>query len=105
MLSEAVWDEFLTAAQPLLSRHVFETWLKPVRCRSVKDGVVTLEVRDRFSHDWLSDHYLSFIRDGLSRHAGVSVAIEWVINPELRPAAPTRFIPSFQSPLPMSGRP
>ena len=80
----AHWERFLDTIQPVLSVHVFETWLRPIRCQGLINGVVTLEVRDQFSQDWLSDHYLDFIRDGLSKQIGESVAIEWSINPELK---------------------
>ena len=83
--SHDVWDQFLGAAGASLSRHVLDTWLRPVHCRSVLDGVVTLEVRDQFSRDWLNDHYFDFIRDGLTHQLGHSIAIEWVINPSLPP--------------------
>jgi len=87
--AQTIWQEFLDAAQPNLSKHVLETWLRPVHCSGAADGVVTLEVRDRFFRDWLNDHYADFIHDGLSRRMGHAVAIEWVINPDLRLPAPT----------------
>lgn len=83
-----VWEEFLTSAEPGLSYHVLETWLRPIQCSSFEDGVATLEVRDQFSRDWLHDHYFDFIRDGLAQVTGHPVAIEWKINPELQKTAP-----------------
>lgn len=81
-----VWEKFLTRAEPSLSDHVLETWLRPIQCSSFEDGVATLEVRDQFSRDWLHDHYFDFIRDGLAQVTGQPVAIEWKINPELHNA-------------------
>lgn len=81
--AEELWLRFLATVRPKLSAHVVDTWLVPVRCSSYADSVVTLEVRDQFFKDWLTDHYLDFIRDGLSVEAGETVAIEWRVNPSL----------------------
>ena len=81
--AQELWLEFLAAVQPKLSSHVFETWLKPLRCVRIEDEVAVLEVRDQFSRDWLNDHYLDFIRNGLTELTGVAVGVDWVINPAL----------------------
>ncbi len=78
----AVWTAFIQAAEPQISRHVLETWLKPIRCLSIAAGTAILEVRDQFARDWLNDHYIDFIREGLERAANDNLAIEWVINPK-----------------------
>jgi len=78
---ETLWEDFLTAIAPHVSGHVLETWLRPVRCLAIGDARVTLEVRDRFARDWLNDHYVDVIRDGLANLLGESVAIDWEIRP------------------------
>src|SRR5512138_1948078 len=78
-----LWLGFLNAAKPRMSSHVFETWLRPIHCVRYADDTVVLEVRDQFSRDWLNDHYLDFIREGLNEILGTSTAIEWVVNPAL----------------------
>jgi chromosomal replication initiator protein len=80
-----LWQDFLVSVQSKLSSHVLETWLRPVRCSQFDEGRVVLEVRDQFFRDWLTDHYLDFIREGLTHSAGRPVVIEWSINPEMRP--------------------
>jgi chromosomal replication initiator protein len=84
-----LWGGFLTAAAGKLSSHVIDSWLTPIRCARFENGTVVLEVRDQFARDWLRDHYVDFIRDELSLVAGESVAVDWVVNPELRLADPT----------------
>jgi chromosomal replication initiator protein len=84
--AEQLWTSFLSTDCTKLSKHVLDTWLKPVRCVAFENGVVTLEVQDQFFRDWLSDHYLDFILEGLARNAGHKVAIEWRINAALRSA-------------------
>jgi chromosomal replication initiator protein len=75
------WNAFLGASRDNISKHVLETWLTPVRCLSLENGTATLEVRDQFFRDWLNDHYLDFIRNGLKAFLGQVPAIEWVMNP------------------------
>ncbi len=83
-LPEDLWRAFLESVKPKISAHVMDTWLAPVRCVGYDSGTVTLEVRDQFFRDWLSDHYLDTIRDGLAQEAGEALAIEWQINTSLR---------------------
>lgn len=80
---QELWLDFITAVKPKLSSHVLETWLRPVRCVRFADDTAVLEVRDQFSRDWLNDHYLDFIRDGLSGLVQGPVAIDWVVNPNV----------------------
>ena len=83
--SAQAWTDFLETVSSQVSGHVLETWLRPVRCLSLDGGTAILEVRDQFASDWLNDHYVDFIRDGLSKMLGTSVAIEWVTNPDRAP--------------------
>lgn len=73
----SLWERFLRAIEPKLSAHVIDNWLRPVRCANFDGEIVTLEVRDEFFRNWLSDHYLDFVRDHLVEilHSPVSVAL------------------------------
>ncbi|RYF12391.1 MAG: chromosomal replication initiator protein DnaA [Deltaproteobacteria bacterium] len=81
--TEALWDDFLESVRPTLSSHVLDTWLRPVRCTRFAAGTATLEVRDQFFRDWLTDHYVDFIQRGLSALAGEAVTIAWSVNPAM----------------------
>ncbi len=95
---EELWQSFVRAVRPKLSAHVVDTWLAPVRCANYEGGTVTLEVRDQFSRDWLTDHYLDFIREHLSREAGEPLAIEWRINASLHAEPATKSEPLPEEP-------
>ena len=49
---QKLWGDFLATVQAKLSNHVYETWLKPVRCSGMADDTVVLEVRDQFFRDF-----------------------------------------------------
>jgi chromosomal replication initiator protein len=80
-----LWLTFLAAQSAKLSPHVMSTWMSPVRCTQYDGKTATLEVPDQFSRNWLNDHYLTFIVNGLSEAAGHPVAVTWAINTELGP--------------------
>ncbi len=80
---EELWRAFLVHAKERVSGHVYETWLKPLRCAEIAGETVRLEVRDQFSRDWLCDHYCDFIRDGLAELLGAAIAVDLVVNPAL----------------------
>lgn len=81
---EQLWTRFLEVDCAKLSRHVLDTWLRPIRCVAVESGTIVLEVQDQFFRDWLSDHYLDFIQESLSKHTGERVSIAWRINEALK---------------------
>jgi chromosomal replication initiator protein len=81
--NDRLWEDFLVLITPKLSRHVVETWMRPIQFQSFIGGVVTLAVADQFSRDWLNDHYLSFIRDHLAELIGAPVAVDWLIDSKI----------------------
>ena len=82
---EQLWQRLLEAISPRVSNHVFETWIRPVRCVGHEAGVIRLEVRDLFARDWLRDHYLDVLREQLATLAGEPLAIEWEVARERAP--------------------
>jgi chromosomal replication initiator protein len=78
-----LWQRFLDTLKPKISGHVIKTWFKPVRLVGISRGIVTLQVRDQFFKDWLTDHYLDLLKTGLSQVTGEPVFIDWELNPSL----------------------
>lgn len=80
---ETPWESFLAENEAALSAHVLDTWLRPIRFEGHKNTKVTLAVPDQFFRDWLTDHYLDFIQEGLSKKLETPIKIEWEIDPSL----------------------
>ena len=80
-----LWANFLSVARNKVSAHVWQTWLQPIQPREIVDGTLILAVRDQFFKDWLADHYLDFIRDHISDIAGQSLALDWSLDPTIKP--------------------
>ncbi|MDP7037952.1 MAG: chromosomal replication initiator protein DnaA [Myxococcota bacterium] len=81
-----LWANFLSVARTKVSAHVWQTWFKPIQPREIVDGTLILAVRDQFFRDWLSDHYLDFIRDHLNDIAGENLALDWSLDPTIKAA-------------------
>ena len=80
---QELWAGFIDSIRQSLSNHVVQTWLEPALCVGCDGSTVQLAVRDNFARDWLSNHYLTFIRDGLTRFTGKETVVELLVIPEL----------------------
>ena len=80
---QELWAGFIDSIRQSLSSHVIQTWFEPALCVGSDGSTIQLAVRDSFARDWLSNHYLTFIRDGLTRFTGKETVIELLVIPEL----------------------
>ena len=74
---------FIDSIRGKLSGHVVQTWLEPTLCTGLAEATLELAVRDSFARDWLTNHYLEFIRDGLTQFRAQSTVVQLVVAPEL----------------------
>lgn len=80
---QELWLGFIDSIRASLSSHVVQTWFEPALCVGADDATIQLALRDTFARDWLSNHYLTFIRDGLSQFTGREMVVELTVIPEL----------------------
>ena len=80
---QELWHGFIDSIRNSLSSHVVQTWFEPALCVGADDATIQLALRDAFARDWLSNHYLTFIHDGLSRFTGRKMVVELLVVPEL----------------------
>jgi chromosomal replication initiator protein len=75
---EPLWHQVVEALQASLSKPTFETWIRPARLRSWRDGQLLLEAPNSFACSWLRKNYLTQIEAIASDLAGqpVQVSIE-----------------------------
>jgi chromosomal replication initiator protein len=79
---EILWDKAAKIIKETVSQQNFDTWIHPIRITHMEGDQVHLSVPNRFFRDWLSDNYLSLIRDSLKSATGVPFQIELVIDQE-----------------------
>lgn len=59
--SEKLWSQVLDKVRSELSDQNFTTWFKPIACLKISEEEIVLGVPDRFSRDWIKDHYQDII--------------------------------------------
>jgi len=57
----SLWNKALSKFQSELSDHSFATWFNPIHCVEITPEKIELGVQDKFSLDWLKDHYQDLI--------------------------------------------
>ncbi len=60
------WSKALDSLKEKVGQQNFEIWIKPINLLSVREGVVELEVPNRFFKEWVSEHYSLQIREALN---------------------------------------
>jgi chromosomal replication initiator protein len=86
---EAEWLEALPRLRQLVGDRNFATWIEPIRCAKNGNGLC-LEVGSRFFQEWVTRHFLSAIRQALTRADGTVPALRIAVAGEQAraPAAP-----------------
>jgi chromosomal replication initiator protein len=77
---DIVWQRFLTSLESKLPAAVIDTWVRPSRLLAIDSDQLTIGAPNKFSRDWLADHYLpaleSAARDCLDGQQRVAVVID-----------------------------
>lgn len=63
----------------------FELWIKPLRLLSVKDGVATVEVPNRFFKEWIEANTPLLIQEAVSEVVGSPTAVKYKIAEKQTP--------------------
>ncbi len=77
---EILWEKTAKIIKETVSQQNFDTWIRPVRIIHMEGDQVHLSVPNRFFRDWLSENYLSMIRDSMKLATGVPFQIELAIE-------------------------
>jgi chromosomal replication initiator protein len=72
MSHEAVWSGVIDFVGQKVSGQNMETWLKPVSIESLDEQELVLSVPNRFSGEWIREHYLDLIREGIKKVTGLT---------------------------------
>jgi chromosomal replication initiator protein len=87
------WQQVLDTIKGQINVNSFETWIKPIHCRSVDNKKLVLEVPNNFFRDWVAEHYVHTIKGALYKLTGedfsVSLQVKKVKRPHLKEAPAT----------------
>jgi len=62
---ENFWLTVLENIKSQINTNSFETWIKPISFRSLKERTIVLEVPNNFFRDWVAEHYIETIKNTL----------------------------------------
>ncbi len=77
-----LWDEINKIIKENISKQNYETWIKPVRVKSIEEGTISLYVPNRFFREWLEENYLYLIKDAIRLETGNIYDVDFIIDTE-----------------------
>ncbi len=81
MSAQQTWQAALDQLQYQLTNATFNTWVKNTQLVQYHDNTYTIGVKNTYAKDWLENRLLGTIKKTLSRTAGNSVHINFVVMP------------------------
>ena len=84
-----LWRETLEQIRERLGKQNFDTWIKPIHFDSRTKNEIHLDVPNKFSQDWLTEHFLKLIEQVVSSISRHEVKVVLNVNPLLQARVPT----------------
>src|SRR5437016_14120557 len=60
-----LWESALSTLEGRIKPHNFEMWLRPIQCKAVDGGRITLSAPSKWIKEWFQDNYQSIVLDAL----------------------------------------
>jgi chromosomal replication initiator protein len=89
---KSLWEEVKSHLKTELSKASFELWVNPISFVEQKENTLFLQCPNKFSHKWITDHYLPCIREKISFISGTDIEISLKAQPIQRKASYPSFI-------------
>ena len=83
---ENVWLEAQANLRKVLTEQTYSTWIEPLKFLGATDDTLVLEVPSSFFQKWITDKYLSMIKEAISAVTPELYQIEFHVS-ESKPAA------------------
>lgn len=77
------WQDILTTLESRLSKHSFETWIKPLQPLGFANNTIFFEAPDSFYRDWLANHYVPLIKTIIKNLLNEDLQLEILITGEI----------------------
>jgi len=75
-----VWSRVLELMERGISPQSFGAWLKPIKAIGLKEGLLTVEVPNRFAKGWVNSRYLPLIEKTVKEVVGTEVKVSFVVS-------------------------
>ena len=80
MNSEVIWKNCLDGVVEHVSPQHFATWFRPIKVVGSSEGVLELEVPNRFFLEWIKEHYLPLIQEVMRRISKKDLSLSWRVS-------------------------
>jgi chromosomal replication initiator protein len=100
-VDEELWRKFLSCIEESIGTAKFSTWFEPLQYLGVHGKSLRIQVPNRFTREWLSEHYLPLMVQTARQLVGAEVTIQFEVGgreaspiegaeaPSAAPPAPT----------------
>jgi chromosomal replication initiator protein len=79
-VDEELWRKFLSCIEESIGTAKFSTWFEPLQYLGVHGKSLRIQVPNRFTREWLSEHYLPLMVQTARQLVGVEVAIQFELG-------------------------
>ena len=76
-----VWNNCLATIRQTVDPQSFQTWFAPIRPVSLQGNELTIQVPHRLFYEWLEEHYVHVLKQGLQAALGTAGRLQYRINP------------------------
>ena len=94
MNSEVIWKNCLDGVVEHVSPQHFATWFRPIKVVGSSEGLLELEVPNRFFLEWIKEHYLPLIQEVMRRISKKDLSLSWRVSDEMAELKPLPAAPS-----------
>ena len=77
---EDLWKRSLELTKERIKSQNYKNWLEPISFISAKDGVLTLKVPNKFFKQWLTENYISIIKNILFELTSINYNVNFLVS-------------------------
>jgi chromosomal replication initiator protein len=101
-----IWNQVLSALSNQISQKAFDIWIRPLKLLNMSQGLLEMEVPNKFFKDWITENYQSQIKDALWQITKKPYALQLHLKEEKdekegKPRPPEKVLPFSQIKTPL----
>src|SRR5918912_2197593 len=79
-VDEERWRKLLSCIEEKIGTAKFSTWFEPLKCLGSQGQCLRIQVPNRFTREWLSEHYLPLMVQGARQLMGPEMTIRFEVG-------------------------
>lgn len=83
---DGVWQGCLEYLKSKITNQSYETWFKPISAVKYEEGILTLNIPNRYHVEWIESHYGELLKSALSNSNYQDTIIRYVVPADSRTA-------------------